>query len=364
MDDLLAKYGGLTKSLSQGDRVTGTVTSMTQGRVVFDIGGKSEGIVAEKAYKEAEDYIKTLKVGDTVELSVIVPETNDGFTILSLRRALEESSWGMIEKAQEKGEEVDFSVRAHANAGLSGEAYGVSGFIPTSQLGREVAKNAQGLVGKTIKAVIIDVDREKKRMVLSEKEVSEKEELALKKRALEEIEEGQVFEGKVTSIYDFGCFVETTVVVRENGKDVEVPLEGLVHISQMSWDKVEKASDAVSVGDTVSVAVMSKTVPTATQRVGKLALSIKQAQKDPWSEVENHYSIDSRKTGTVTRITEYGIFVQLESGVEGLIHMTKVPPGKKFEIGESVSVTIEEIDSKNRKMALGLVLAEKPLGYK
>jgi small subunit ribosomal protein S1 len=364
MDDLLSKFGGLTKSLSQGMRVTGKIIRMSQGRVVLDIGGKSEGIVAEKAYKEAEDYIKTLKVGDTIDASVIVPETNDGFTILSLRRALEESSWGKIEKAQEQLEEVDFVVRGHSNAGLTGEAYGVNGFIPTSQLGHEAAKNPQGLIGKTIKAIIIDVDREKKRMVLSEKEVSEKEEIALKKKALEEIEEGQVFEGKVTSIYDFGCFVEISVTVRDNGKDIDIPLEGLVHISQMAWDKVEKPGDVVAVGDTVSVAVLDKTVPTGSQRIGKLALSIKQAQKDPWSEVEDHYSLDTQKTGTVTRVSEYGIFVQLEPGIEGLIHMTKVPPGRKFEVGDSVLVTIEEIDAKARKIALGLVLTEKPLNYK
>jgi small subunit ribosomal protein S1 len=364
MDDLLSKFGGLTKSLSQGERVTGTVIRMSQGRVVLDIGGKSEGIVAEKAYKEAEDYIETLKVGDVVEASVIVPETNDGFTILSLRRALEESSWGKIEKAQNSGEDVDFAVRGHSNAGLTGEAYGVSGFIPTSQLGKEASKNAQNLVGHTLKAVIIDVDREKKRMVLSEKEVSEKEEIALKKKALEEIEEGQVFEGKVTSIYDFGCFVEITVTVRDNGKDVECPLEGLVHVSQMAWDKVEKPTEVVTVGQTVSVSVLDKTVPTGSQRIGKLALSIKQAQKDPWSDIEDHYSLDTQRTGTVTRVSEYGIFVALEPGVEGLIHMTKVPPGRKFEIDDSVLVSIEEIDAKARKIALGIVLTEKPLNYR
>ena len=364
MDDLLSKFGGLTKALSQGTRVTGKVIRMSQGRVVLDIGGKSEGIVAEKAYKEAEDYIKTLKVGDVVDASVIVPETNDGFTILSLRRALEDSSWGKIQKAQEKLEEVEFIVRGHSSAGLTGESYGVGGFIPTSQLGREASKNAPGLIGKTLKAVIIDVDREKRRMVLSEKEVSEKEEIALKKKALEEIEEGQVFEGKVTSIYDFGCFVEISVTVRDNGKDVEIPLEGLVHVSQMAWDKVEKPGDVVSVGETVSVSVLDKAVPTGSQRIGKLALSIKQAQKDPWAEVEDHYSLDIQKTGTVSRISEYGIFVQLEPGIEGLVHMTKVPPGRKFEEGDSVLVTIEEIDAKARKIALGLVLTEKPLNYK
>jgi small subunit ribosomal protein S1 len=364
MDDLLSKYGGLTKSLSQNDRLKATVVSIQPGRIVFDIGGKSEGIVAEKAYKEAEEYIKTLKVGDVVDASVIVPETNDGFTILSLRRALEDSSWGRIDEAYEKGEEVDVIVRGFANAGLSVDVLGVSGFIPTSQLGKEAAKDAQNSIGKTLKAIIIDVDREKKRMVLSEKEVSEKEALALRKKALEEIEKGETYEGTITSIYDFGCFVQIEVPVTEVKDEVLVPVEGLVHISQMSWDKVEKASDAVNVGDTVQVQVLEKIIPSTTQRVGKLSLSIKQAQKDPWEDVDSKYASEARMSGTVSRITDYGVFIQLEPGIEGLIHMTKLPPGKKLNIGDEVKVYVEEVDKKARKIALGLVLTEIPLGYK
>jgi small subunit ribosomal protein S1 len=364
MDDLLAKYGGLTRSLSMGDRVSGTVVRIEPGRVVFDIGGKSEGIVAEKAYKEAEEYVKTLKVGDEVEASVIVPETNDGFTILSLRRALEDSSWSRIDDAYEKGEEVSTIVRAFANAGLSVDVLGVQGFIPTSQLGKEAAKNAQNLVGKTLHAIIIDVDREKKRMVLSEKEVSEKEELALKKKALGEVEKGETYEGTVTSVYDFGCFVAIDIPVQDGKDEITVPVEGLVHISQLSWDKVEKPSDVISVGDTVSVSVLEKIVPTAGQRVGKLSLSIKQAQKDPWEGIDNKYAVEARLSGTVTRATDYGVFVQLEPGVEGLIHITKLPPGKKLQVGDEVNVYIEEIETQSRKISLGLVLTEKPLGYR
>ncbi len=364
MDELLSKYGALTKSLSQGDKVKATVVSLSQGRVVMDIGGKSEGIVAEKAYKEAEDYIKTLKVGDTVDASVIVPETNDGFTILSLRRALEDSSWGKIDHMYESSEEVDAQVKAHAPAGLTVDVYGVSGFIPTSQLGREAASKGEALVNTTLKAIIIDIDREKKRMVLSEKEVSEKEELALKRKALEAVEIGEIYEGEVTSMYDFGCFVVISVPVMDGKEEISVPLEGLVHISQLSWDKVEKPSEVVSVGQKVSVYALDKIIPTAIQRTGKLSLSIKQATTDPWDEVETKFPLDSRLTGKVTRVTDYGLFVQLESGIEGLLHKTKLPPGKKLSVDDEVQVSVEEVDKNARKISLGLVLTEKPLGYK
>jgi ribosomal protein S1 len=364
MDDLLAKFGGLQKSLSQNDKIKGKVVSIDSARVVIDIGGKSEGIVAEKAYKEAEDYIKTLKVGDEVDASVIIPETRDGFTILSLRRALEDSSWGKIDEAYEDGREVDAVVRSVSNAGLSVDVYGVSGFIPTSQVGKEAAKNTQGLFNQTVKAIIIDVDREKKRIVLSEKEVSEKEEIALRKKALDQIEQGEVYEGTVTSIYDFGCFVQIQVPVMDGKDEVSVAIEGLVHISQLSWEKTEKPSDVVSVGDTVSVFVLDKIVPTTTQRVGKLSLSIKQAQTDPWEDIEEKYAVDSRFTGTVTKSTDYGVFVQLEQGVEGLIHMTKIPPGKKLQPGDEAQVYVEDVDKNARKIALGLVLTEKPVNYR
>lgn len=364
MDELLQKYGGLQKSLAQNDKVKGKVVSIDSARVVIDIGGKSEGVVAEKAYKEAEEYIKTLKVGDTVDASVIIPETSDGFTILSLRRALEDSSWGKIDDAHEKGAEVDATVKGVSIAGLSVDVYGVSGFIPTSQLGKEVLQNAQNLVSQTIKAVIIDVDREKKRMVLSEKEVSEKEEIALKRKALDQLEEGEQYEGEVASIYDFGCFVKIDVPVMVGKDEVSVPVEGLVHISQLSWQKTEKPSDVVSVGDAVTVVVLEKTVPTAMQRVGKLSLSIKQAQADPWEDIENTYIVDARFTGTVTKVTDYGVFVSLQDGVEGLVHMTKIPPGRKLSSGDEVQVYVEEVDTRNRKISLGLVLTEKPVNYR
>lgn len=354
MEDLLNKYSKSFKSFSKGEKITGTVVEITSNRVIVDIGGKSEGLVAEKAFKEAEEYIRTLKVGDTVDAAVIVPETRDGFTILSFRKAKYDTLWETLMKSREDGLPISVEAKSVSNSGISVEVKGISGFIPNSQLGRDALEDSQNLVGRKFAAVVIDVDRDSNKVILSEKEVSEKDELALARRTIEEIEEGEVFEGEVASIYDFGCFVKIEKKTREGEI---VPLEGLVHISELSWEKTKRSDDVVSVGDKVSVKVIGKTK-------GKLALSIKQATENPWEKIEEKYPKDKKATGEVTRQSDFGVFVALEPGVEGLIHMTKIPPATTYERGQKIDVYIEEVDKESKKISLGIVLTAKPLGYK
>jgi len=354
MEKLLAKHEAEVKSYSQGDKVRGKIQEITPKRVVVDIGGKSEAIVAEKAFKEAESYIKTLKVGDIVEASVIIPETYDGFTILSFRHASANASWKRVEVAEKKGTPLKVDVRSVLTSGLMVSVGGLTGFIPRSQLGKAIVKDLDSLVGKKISAVVIDTDRGSNKVVLSEKEVSEADELAIVRDAIKNIKEGKVFEGVVTTIYDFGCFV--TINAAKKGKD-KVELDGLVHISELSWDKIGKPEDEVKVGDKVKVKVIGKTK-------GKLALSMKQTKEDPWDTIEKKYKKDGKVEGKVVKQSDFGVFIQLEPGVEGLIHLTKIPPGKKLGRGDKVNVYIEEVDKKEKRISLGLVLTAKPVGYK
>lgn len=354
MEGLLTKYSKNFKSFTKGEKVTGTVVEIATNRVIVDIGGKSEGLVAEKAFKEAEEYIKTLKVGDKVEAAVIIPETRDGFTILSFRKAKFDTLWETLMRSREDGMPLTVEGKNVTNSGITVEVKGLSGFIPNSQLGRDALENVQNLVGRKFQAVVIDVDRVDNKVILSEKEVSEKDELALARRAIEEIEEGETFEGEVASIYDFGCFVR----IEKKTKEGEiVPLEGLVHISELSWEKTRKSEDAVSVGDKVTVKVIGKTK-------GKLALSIRQATANPWDTIMDKYPSDKKVTGEVVRHSDFGVFVQLEPGVEGLVHMTKIPPATTYNRGDKIEVYIEEVDPENKKISLGLVLTAKPVGYK
>lgn len=353
MEELLAKYGQSSKTFSKGDKVKGKVIEKRAKSLVVDIGGKSEGLVAEKAFQEARTFINKLEVGDEIEASVLVPETPDGYTILSLRESAGDATWKKLEDAKKEDKAIKVTVRKVLSSGLMVEYQNMTAFIPKSQLGKEVSKKLDNLVDKKLKVGIIELDRDKNRIVLSEKEISEGEDIRLKKKAIKAFEEGDVLDGKVTTVADFGCFVE--VEKKVEGKKIKV--EGLVHISELSWDKVDKPQEVVSVGDKVKVKVIGL-------REGKLALSMKQAEKDPWDDVEKKYKPESKVKGKVVKVSDFGVFVQLEPGIEGLIHITKIPPDKKLKLGDSVNAIIEEIDKRDRKISLGLMLTAKPVGYK
>ena len=355
MDELLAQYGGGVKGLSSGDKVKGRVVSISSKRVVLDIGGKSEGIIAEKAYKEAENYIRDLNVGDEVEAQVIVPETTDGYSILSLRHASADSSWDKISKAEEDNKILSVEVRNAISSGLIVDIKGLNGFIPNSQLGHDVVNDKNSLVGKKIKAIIIDVNRNENKIVLSEKEVSEAGDLELMRNAQKKVKEDELYDGVVSTIYDFGIFVKIEVKADTGGE--KVPVEGLVHISEMSWDKINKPEDIVKVGQKVKVKVIGK-------KEGKLAFSMKQIQDDPWKTIGKKYPKETKVKGKAVKVSDFGIFVVLEPGVEGLLHITKIPPGTDIKVGDSVNVFVEDIDEKERKISLGLILTAKPIGYK
>lgn len=355
MDELLSTYGGDFSGISVGSKVKGIVTEKSSGKLVVSIGAKSEGLVAERAYKEAEDYIKTLSIGDEIEGTVLVSETPDGYTILSLRRSAENATWEKIEDAKNKLTPVAVDVKGVVPSGLTVFYNGLTGFIPTTQLGREISKNTQNLIGKRISVIIIDFDRSTNKVILSEKEVSEKEELEKARDVMENLKEGEIFEGEVTTIYDFGCFVKIEV---GKGKDKEkIPLEGLVHVSELEWNKVSTPDEVVKVGDKVKVKLIGR-------RNSKLAFSIRQTQDDPWVQISEKYGKDKEYKAEVVKISDFGVFVQLEPGVEGLIHITKIPPDKKLHIGDEVKVYVEDIDKETKKLSLGLVLTEKPVGYK
>lgn len=354
MDELLAQTKVSIKALTRGQKVKGKVVEITKKNVTIDIGGKSEGLVAEKAFNEAKDYVKTLKVGDEVTASVIIPETPDGFTILSLRDAQQEAAWEKILKAKAKGEELVVIGKFLNPSGLIVEVEGLVGFVPNSQFGKEVSKNPKALVGGHFKTKVIEAERYENKIVLSEKEVSEAEDIKLVKKVLKKVKEGEIYEGKVAKIYGFGCFVKIEIPFTKKKK---VPIEGLVHVSELSWEKVEDPKDVVSEGDKVKVKVLEI-------KDGKMSLSIKQAQKDPWENADKIYKKDSKAKGKITKVSNYGVFVQLEPGVEGLIHMTKIPPGTRLKENDEVGVYIEEIDVEDRRLSLGLVLTKKPVGYK
>lgn len=353
MEEVLAMYGGAKRTLIRGEKVIGKVIAKETKRVVMDIGGKGEGVVAEKAFQEAKDFIKGLKVGDEVEASIIVGETPDGISILSLRQAMHDSVWKKLEAAFKDNKPLFVIPRSVSGAGLNVDFEGLHGFVPTTQIGKEASKNPGALVGRPIKVIVIDLERTENKIVFSEKEISDAEDIKLVKKAMKTIKEGDVYEGTVMQIANFGCFVEIEVKVEKE----KIKVEGLVHISELSWSKVQSVRDVVLEGDKIKVKVLGVSD-------GKLSLSVKHAKDDPWQKADEKYKKESKHEGTVVRRTDFGVFVMLEEGIEGLIHMTKIPPGKSFSEGDKVNIIVEEIDSESKKISLGMVLTAKPVGYK
>ena len=354
MEALLAKYSSSQiKAPSRGDKVKGKVIQKLPKKLVMDIGGKSEGIVAEKAFEEARGFIDNLEIGDEVEAVVLIPETNEGFTILSLRQAASRASWDKLLSASKAGKQINVHGRFINPSGIIVDVLGFYGFIPNSQISKKILKDKEKLVGKEFIAIIIEIDKNSNRLILSEKAASEGITPEIIRKAYASLVEGEVYSGVVTTVSDFGVFAEIETTV----DDKKIPVEGLVHVSEVSWEKVQDPHTVINKGEKIKVKVIGS-------KGGKLALSIKQALKDPWDEVDDNYKVEQKVTGKVAKITDFGMFLQLGPGVEGLIHITKIPPDKKFRVGDKVDATIEEIDAKHRKISLGLVLTQKPLLYK
>jgi small subunit ribosomal protein S1 len=264
---------------------------------------------------------------------------------------MSEKAWEKLEKAKSEGGEIAVLGKNSLPLGLTVDFEGQEGFIPASQLGKEAAKAPQNLIGKYFKVKVLEAQKMQNKIVLSEREVSDAADIEEAKEVLAKIKEGEIYEGEVTTVANFGCFVRLTI------PKTKAKIEGLVHISELAWGRVDKVQDIVQVQDKVKVKILAS-------RDSKLALSIKQAQKDPWEEIDKNYKPEAKVKGRVTRISDFGIFVELEPGVEGLVHITKIPPTVKFTEGQEVNCFIEEIDPKAKKLSLGLVLSVKPIGYK
>jgi len=353
MADLLASQKESPKRFTLGEKVEGIVIEKLPNALILDIGGKSEGLVAEKAFNESKNFIKQLELGDKVTGKVIVSENPEGYTILSLRDAAKDYFWQKLEKLEKDGTEISVIAKNVNPSGVIVEIYGLNGFIPTSHLGKKVSKNLAKLSGESFKAKIIELNRSADRIILSEKAISEKEALQIQGEAVKLVKEGEVYPGTVITVVDFGIFVEIKVPYKKK----LVSLEGLVHVSELAWEKIDRTKNRFEVGDKVDVKVIEN-------KDGRLSLSIKQAAKDPWEDIDKKYKAEMKVKGIVSKRSDFGVFVSLEPGVEGLIHMTKIPPGKKLREGDEVEVYVEEVNPEEKRISLGLVLTEKPVGYK
>ena len=396
MEDLLAQTGYEIKGLKKGQEVDGVITSIGKKKILIDIGAKTEGVVLEKEYENAKDMVSKLKVGDKIKIIVGMPESEKGQILLSLRRAAENYKWETLEKQLEDGDEIEVRGLDVNKGGMISRVMDIYGFVPVSQFGRKWLGNLDKLYNKLFKVKIIEVDREKNRLIFSEKAVSEAGALAAQGEALKNVNVGDELKGIISGIMPFGVFVrvdigdskdpaavieeqaskkvenieksetekldsldDESVEKKDKKESIDLFLEGLVHISEISWEKVEDLNRIYKVGDKVSVKVLG-----VDKKSSRLNLSIKQLQSDPWKLIAEKYKTDKKFKGKVVKLVAFGAFVQLEKNLQGLVHISKIPADYDIKLEDSVDVYVENVDADHRRIALGLILVKKPVGYK
>lgn len=344
MDELLKQEDSIKKAVV-GETITGTVLSVKKHEVLIDLGAAGVGLVPRKE----TSFARNLNVGDEVTASVIDAEMDDGMVLLSLRKAVKDKGWDEIQ-AKMDAEEIVEIVPFDANrGGLLVEYEGIRGFLPVSQLSAEhyprvgsadkdeILQRLNSLVGQGIKVRILDANKRDNKLIFSEKEAI-KDGLA---ERFAELHVGDTIKGVVTGVVDFGVFVNVDGI------------EGLVHISEISWERVNNPSDYVKVGSTIDAKIIAIDKE-------RLSLSMKQLVEDPWlSEVEN-LKKGAKVEGTVTRITPFGAFVQISPAVEALVHVSElgegndVDPEKVFTLNERKKFTVLDIDKEGRKISLAI----------
>lgn len=350
-----ADYG--YKRVKYGDIVAGTVVRVEPREILIDIGAKSEGIVAQKELESlSADALKKIQVGDRVLAFVLKSEDREGNVVLSLARAQMERDWREAEELLKSEAVFEAQVAGFNKGGLIVRVGKVRGFVPATQLESTFRKRPEAqsgsessdaelsaLVGKKLRLKIIELDRERNRLILSERAAMRDWRKEQKERLLTELKEGDIRSGVVTSVTDFGAFVALGGV------------DGLIHLSELSWAKINHPRDLLQVGDKVDVKVLS--VERDRQRI---ALSLKRLQAEPWTTVEQRYQVGQLVTGTVTKLASFGAFARLEDNIEGLIHISELSdkriqhPKEVVKEGETLTLRVIRIDPARRRLGLSL----------
>lgn len=353
MEELLSQTGYTFKTYKRGDQITGVVISTSSNEVIIDVGAKSYAQVATKELDHIRDITSTLKPGDSISAAIVQSENELGYMVVSLRSLGYEKRWETLAEKFENDTEIEVRGLDIARGGMLIDYAGLRGFIPQSQLDTSAAGDPQKLKGKKIKVKIIELNKKNTRFVVSQKAVTQKDLIKKQKQVLDTFEVGKKYKANVTGIANFGIFV--VVPVEKQG----VEIEGLIHISEIAWEKVEDPHKYVKVGQKIDVCVIG-----VDKTSGRLNLSIKQLTPDPWKEIENRYKAEQQIKGIISRLSSFGAFVAIEPGIEGLIHISKIPPGEEPKEGQKVECLIESVDSQKRKISLSLVPISKPVGYR
>jgi small subunit ribosomal protein S1 len=351
LDDLLEEYTP-NKTLRRGEIIDGKIMRKDGSGLLVNTGHKSEGLVPSREMRSLDEaYVSGLKVGDEIIAYVINPEGDEGAAILSIDRARGEQGWRILEKAMEANETVRGKIVGSNRGGAVVEAEGVQGFVPLSQLvgpARELyvpggEEPKEGFIGMPIEFKVIELNRLRNRAIFSERAALQAWKAAQKLRLVQELQEGSTVKGRVTGISSFGAFVDL------GGAD------GLIHISELSWEPVKSPEEIVKVGQEVEVYVLK-----VDRESLKIALSLRRLQPEPWDTVSQKYQVGQVVTGSITKLANFGAFARIDGGIEGLIHISELSdepvrhPRDLVKEGDEVKLRILRIEPERRRLGLSL----------
>ncbi|HYQ89869.1 MAG TPA: 30S ribosomal protein S1 [Candidatus Binatia bacterium] len=344
MGQWLQLYEDSLKDLEEGEIVRGRVLKIDDKEVTVDVGFKSEGVIPVEEFPDLEG----VKVGDEIEVFLEKTENQDGLVVLSKQRADFVKVWDRVKTAADQGQLVEGKLVRKIKGGVVVDLYGVEAFLPGSQIALRQVQNVDSLIGQGMEFKIIKLNKRRRNIVVSRRAVLEEHRAKQKSEIIQELAKDQIREGVVKNITDFGAFVDLGGI------------DGLLHITDMSWGRVSHPSELVSIGEKVKVKVLS-----FDPEKERISLGMKQLTPYPWEDVDKRYAVAQKVKGKVVSITDYGAFVELEKGIEGLIHISEMSwtrhvrhPSKVVAIGDQIEAVILKIDKENEKISLGLKQTE------
>jgi len=349
MEEFLNQEEASSKRIAHGDIIDGVVVRVDPDEVLVDVGSKSEGVISSRELGTREAGTPDLHAGDHIKVFVLQPENEDGNVVLSLRRARAESVWVKAQEQQATGEMMDAEVREQNKGGLIVNILGLRGFLPTSQVSRTYSSSLQELVGQRIGVKILEVNRKRNRLIVSQKAAFDEDRARQRGELFEKLRIGDEIEGKVSGLTTYGAFVNLGAA------------DGLIHISELSWDRVANVADVLQVGQDVRVKVIKLDPDTS-----RISLSLRQLGQDPWDHIEKRFPPGAIVEGEVTKIKKYGAFLQIGDGIEGLLHISELAwehvehTEDVVQVGQHLRVRVLQADRSRRRISLSLKQAEDP----
>src|ERR1700734_2235779 len=346
---IVPNYDATFRAIEEGQVVTGHVVRIDKDEVLVDIGYKSEGVIAanELSIRKSVDPKDEVHLGEEVDAIVLIKEDQDGRLMMSKKRARFEKAWRRIETAAESGQPVEGTVIEVVKGGFTIDV-GVRGFLPASLVDIRRVPNLDEYLATKIETKVIELNRSRNNVVLSRRAVLEEERKEVRQQILDRLQPGLVVEGQISNIVDFGAFVDLDGI------------DGLIHISELSWSHVNHPSEILTIGDTVKVMDIDRD----RQRI---SLGLKQTQEDPWQRIVDTYNVGDELAGKVTKVVTFGAFVEILDGVEGLVHISELAthhvesPREIVHPGDEIRVKILEIDSERRRLSLSAKRVEDQL---